>query len=201
MSATSTCRCCGCPVHDQRAAIRRCIVCDLCDRRHGDELQAIILDLLSRGEIDPGLALARMMLDDAHHAGMLHAIVDTDGRTAQLRIPVPVPRWRVYAGRQKLADRPIEAQVIVDLAVAPYWGLRPTDHVLAKISADITAAMTFLGLVVDGVSITPTSDHLGPGMLAIHISAHDRPDPEQVITPAPEVEIPDDIMQRARGQA
>lgn len=186
----------------ERVAIRRCIVCDHCTHRHGHELQGIVVDGVCRGEMDPGTALALMLLDDAHHAGMLIVVPDPESPgKANLWIERPVPRWRVYAGRQTLAGQPVEVQAIVDLAIAPYWGHRPTDAVLGRITADITGALTFLGLVVDGISITPTMDSIGPGHLAVHITAHDAPTPEAMIATAPDVEIPDDIMQRARGQA
>lgn len=202
MTAQATCRCCGAAVVGERAKVRRCIVCDRCDRRHGYELQAIAVDLVSRGEMDPGHALARMLLDDAHHAGMLIVIQDErDPRMASLWIEHPVPRWRVYIGRQKLAEQPLDVQTVVDLAMIPYAGLAPSPTVIADMRTQIAVALRFLGMTVRSVAITPVADRIGPGHVNINIEAEQAPEPDQVITPAPEIAIPDDIMQRTRGQA
>lgn len=202
MPDPNTCRCCGALVIGERLKIRRCIVCDRCDRMHGDELNALVVDLVSRGAMDPGHALARMLLDDAHHAGMLIVIQDEHiPQMASLWIEHPVPRWRVYVGRRKLLEQPIDAQIVVDLAMRPYMELAPTPEVIGGMRAEITAALRFVGLIVRNVAITPMADKFGPGHVNVHIEAEQAPEPEQVVTPAPEVAIPDDIMQRARGQA
>lgn len=207
MSDATRCRCYGCPVTDGRAKIRRCIVCDRCNHRHGDELQAIVVDLVRRGEMDPGHGLALMLLDDAHSAGMLIVIADAaDPRTASLWIERPVPRWRVLVGRRSLAEQPCDVREVVDLAILPCWGLRATPEVLARMRADIVEALTFLGGLVESLEITPTADVLGPDHLMIKIGAR-MPDAQLDDAPtigaevAAEPEIPDDIMLRPRGRA
>lgn len=202
MPNPNTCRCCGAAVIGERIKIRRCIMCDRCDHRHGDELQAIVIDLVRRGEMEPGLALVRMLIDDAHHAGMLIVIQDEqDPRMANLWIEHPVPRWRVYAGRKTLAEQPIDVQLIVDLALLRWSGMRLTPEVVAGMRAEISVALRFMGLDVQSVTIAPAADTVRPGQVSVNIEAREAPDPEQVVAPVPEVVIPDDIMQRTRGQA
>jgi len=88
------------------------------------------------------------------------------------------------------------------MAMQPYHALRATAEVKADMRAEITAAITFLGAMVQEVTITPHADAIGPDHVYINIRAH-VPAPGQVIAFDSDVgaDVPPDIMSRPRGQA
>lgn len=203
MSIPNTCRCCGAAVVGERAKIRRCIVCDRCDRRHGDELQAIVTDLVTRGEMPWDHALARMLLDDAHYAGMLIVIQNEQNPgMANLWIERPVPRWRVYVGRARAAGQSFELQTVIDLVIWRHMDRRNTAEARAEITAEVREALTFLGAELSTLEVSASGDVLDPGHLMLRIEGRVPPPPEPgAVVFEQEAEMPADIMQRTRGQA
>lgn len=200
----ASCRCCGVRIGPgPRVAIRRCIVCDMCDRRHGDELQIHVMSLLRAGQLEPGHALARMMFDDAHLAGMLEVRrPDPDRPEVHPWVIAAVPRWRVVVGRALARDELPDIGLMVRVALARYLGQRNTAAVRAEISRELTEAMVMVDPNVLSVEVSTEAEMLDPEGIRIELTARTaRPGMMTVGPGAEDVDIPDDIMLRPRGQA
>lgn len=183
-------------------------MCDVCDRRHGDELQLQVMALVRAGQITPGRALARMLLDDAHLAGMLEVrtFVDsavTGGIEVLPWIPVAVPRWRVIVGRALALGELPEIALLVQVTLARFMGLYSTPGVLAELKRDLSDAMSTVDPNVLDVEVTTEMGRIDPGHLKIIVTTRTAAGPGMVaVAPgAEDVEIPADILRRPRGQA
>jgi len=207
------CRCCGVLLAPgPRAEIRRCILCDLCDRRHGDELQLHVMGLVRAGRITWGHALARMLIDDAHHAGMLGMVVENGALTATLTVPEPVPRWRVVIGRAISRGELPELNLVLKVTLARYIGKRATLAVREEMRRELCEALSTLDDSITDITVSCHLDTIDAEHLMIEITgkratlgavAFDASaggaDAAKLGAPAPE--LPADIMSRPRGQA
>lgn len=195
-----TCRCCGVPVEGPRAERRLCPVCDMCDRRHGDDLQAHVVALLRNGQITFGRALSRMLVDDALLTGALLLIPIDRTAACELRILAPVPRGCVVIGRAIALGRLPDVSAVIAAALARYVGLRATGAVLGDIRRDLIEVITLIDDSVIDVAVTSRTDMLDPGHLIIEITGKS-PALGAVIHEDADATVPPDIMSRPRGQA
>lgn len=197
------CRCCGIKLEGERAKIRRCILCDLCDRRHGDELQAHVTALLSaRPPIDLWHAVARMLTDDAHLAGLLAMVAVEDDAGVVTAWPYVidfVPRWRVVIGRALARDEMPDVSEVLGAVLARYLPGRNSQALRDAISRDLTDAMCMVDPSIVTCEVTCDQDALDPEHLLIHVTGRE-PTLGQAVM-APEVGIPDSVMRGPRGQA
>jgi hypothetical protein len=204
MSEVVHCECCRCRITGPREALRRCALCDLCDGFHGDRLQIRVMVLMASRQITPGHALARMLFDDAHHAGMLELHPDPQpGQPMAHRVWIPsaVPRWRVVIGRAVARGEPPDLGLIMQVIVARYQPARPTPDLLTTIALELGSALKMLNPYVSEVQIGSTNDtELAPEHLIVNYVARD-PDPPSEVVNLVAAEIPDDIMSRPRGSA
>lgn len=203
MPGEARCRCCGVDVGDgPRRALHRCILCDWCDGRHGDELQLYVAARARAraGTTTAWAAIGRMLVDDAAMAGMLNFKV-LDGDTVRPWIPAPVPRWRVLIGRALARDEVPDLSMLVQVALAPYIPGTATRETLAALSRDLSAAFALFDPNVIDVEVDSARDVLDPHHLIISVKARTATAPGMVTVAAPDVEIPADIMTRPRGSA
>lgn len=195
------CRCCGVPVYETRATLRRCMVCDLCDRRHGDELQQHVVALVRAGQITPYHAVARMLLDDALISGALQLIDNGDG-TAYAWIPhPPVERWMVVAARAYARNGQPDVQAVVDAVLGRYLPGPATRANLDAIARDLRRALHHIDQNVVNVEVDCKRDALDPQHLLITVECRTADAPGTVTVTAPDAAIPADILSRPRGQA
>lgn len=198
---TTRCTCCGIGVSGQRAVIRRCIVCDQCDRLHGDELVATCGRMVRAGQLTPGHVLARVMMDDAHLAGMIEYRDDPDGMTVTAWVPVPVPRWRVVIGRAWARGEAPDISRIVGSVLDRYLPGPASRANLDGIAQDITDALGAIDPNVLNCKVGCKVDQLDPQHLIIEVQTKTAAAPGMVDVLAPDVELPADIMSRPRGSA
>jgi hypothetical protein len=178
-----------------RAELRRCVLCDSCDRRHGLEREALVMALFGVGRLTMWEAIGQLVIDDAHHTGMLTLRGTRDA--ADLWIPRPVPRWAVVIGRAiARQEQPAAGDVVA--AVMQRYVPGPASA-LPELRAELTAALQAFDPDVLGVEVTCEQDMLDPGHMLINILHRTAAGP--VVTLVPEVEIPTDIGRRPRGQA
>jgi hypothetical protein len=196
------CKCCGFPVQGARAAIELCVVCDHCDRRHGDALQLHVMQLLRARQISVGHALARMLIDDAHLAGELMLIQrDPAVPIAVPWIAQPVKRWRVVTGRAFARDEPVEMELLVGVILGRYIPGKATRENLDELRRDLIEAFTTLDDNVVDIEVDCTRDVIDPAHLIINIHTKTAAAPGMTAIVDDQVELPDDIMARPRGQA
>lgn len=191
------CRCCGVILPDgtPRATIRRCVVCDLCDRRHGDEREAVVTQLVADGRIDAWLGIATMAVDDAHLAGCLEFVGDP--RAADMWIAKPVARWAVVIARALAMGEAPSASEVIGAVVGRY--LPGTSAQIPEIKAELADALRVLDPGVVDVEVRTSRDALDPAHLSIDVLM--QPAVAGTTTFAGASEIPDDIATRTRGQA
>lgn len=198
MIDSKPCRCCGVPQVGRRADLRRCVLCDGCDRVHGAERQAKIERLVANGQMTPWFAIGQIMIDDAHHAGQLG--FRGDPTAATIWIDRPVCRWEVVIGRAIARNElpvtdELMAAVMLRYVPGPIAGI-------PGLRRELKDALCALDPDVLDVEVSCTRDAMDAGHLIIDVihrtavlSAVDR------WQSAPDVEIPSDIAQRPRGQA
>jgi hypothetical protein len=183
------CRCCGVIQVGLRAELRRCVLCDSCDRRHGLEREALVMALFAVGRLNMWEAIGQLAIDDAHHAGMLMFRGTRD--SADLWVPRPVPRWAVVIGRALARQEQPAAGDVVAAMMQRY--VPGPASALPELRAELTAALQAFDPDVLGVEVTCERDVLDPGHMLINILHR--------TAAGPEVEIPTDIGRRPRGQA
>ena len=200
MPGDARCRCCGISIAGTpREQIRRCPICDICDRRHGDELQLHCVELVRTGQITPWHAIGAMLIDDAHVCGMLMMAMQPGDRTLYIGVPVAPPRWRVVIGRALARDEVPEVDLVIKVVLGKHLPGRGTPERLAAIAADLRDALQIMDPSIESVDVTTERDMLDPEHLKILLTAR-TPALGTVVTGA-DVELPADIMSRPRGQA
>lgn len=220
MPAEVRCGCCGVALYDGverssfRAQLGRCLLCDICDGRHGDELQYVVERGVAAGAIPPGQALARMALDDAHMAGMLRLVPNYtqpgNATIVDLEIPQPVARWRVVLGRAVARGTLPDFSDLIRAVIAKYKGVAITAKVLERLRAEMLEMMSFVDPHVVGLELrhpvaifdmarldmTVQTDHPAAPHVALTTPAS-----TEVYELRGAVELPADILTRPRGQA
>lgn len=204
----ASCKCCGIPIDpaDPRAEWRRCAVCDRCDRRHGDELQIHIWALLNAGQISRGHAFARMLIDDALLTGNLELRPEHDEhgnelQTATLWITRPPRRWEVVVGRACARNEVPEVGLVVEVTLARYIPGPASPENMQGLADELTTAFCFMDDNVLSVDVSTERVILDPQHLIIRINTKTAAAPGMITTFGADAELPDDIMQRPRGQA
>lgn len=163
--------------------------------------------LLRADQLTWSHALARMMLDDAHLAGMLelHAVPREDPNVADVEpwVSVPVPRWRVVIGRALALDQVPDVGEVVRAALSPFWGLRSSTAIMNEIRRSMTAALVMMDPNIVDVEVATSMNAVDPEEIKIVVLTKTAAAPGMVsIAPgAEDVQIPADIMTRPRGQA
>lgn len=196
---TPQCRCCGVPVDGMRAQVRVCAICDRCDGKHGDELQALLLHGVQTGQVKPGMALCRALVDDAHLTGRIVFVGDINNAT--ITIPDPPPRWFVVCGRAAAKNTLPDMHSVIGAVINRHIPGRCSRATLDAIAAELKEALHFVDDSVMDVTVASKIDALDPQHLIIQVNAK-APVMGMVIDKnAGEVEIPADILSRARGQA
>lgn len=198
----TSCRCCGIRLQGEREKIRRCILCDMCDRRHGDELQSHVTALVHAGQIGFWHAVTRMLVDDAHLAGLLAIIAvedDTGVVSAWPYVLGFVPRWRVVIGRALALNELPDVGQVLGAVLARYLPARNSQAMRDAISRDMTDAMCWIDPSIVSCEVTCDQDALDPAHLMIRVTGRDSTLGQTVM--APEVEIPESVMRGPRGQA
>ncbi|HSR79075.1 MAG TPA: hypothetical protein VLN57_21055 [Xanthobacteraceae bacterium] len=196
------CHCCGIRLEGERAAIRRCILCDMCDRRHGDELQVHVTALVRNGVIDLWHGVTRMLVDDAHVAGLLAivAVEDAGGLVSGWPTVLEfVPRWRVMIGRARARDELPDVTLVLNAVLARYLPAQNSHALRTAISIDMTDAMCLIDPSIVSVDVTCEQDALDAEYLMINVIAN-VPTLGQTAM-APDIQIPDSVMRGPRGQA
>lgn len=193
------CRCCGIPVEGARAKVRVCAVCDSCDSRHGDKLEAHVRHLVASGAVSMWWAIVRMALDDAQLSGRLEFRGARDA--AEIWIPVAPRRWEVVLGRAAAIRRIPEIAEIVGACLAPFIPGKVSRATMKEIGAELTAALTWVDPNVVSVDVDCKRDAIEPEHLIIHVNTRTNVAPGSITLCEPNVEIPDDILARPRGQA
>lgn len=193
------CRCCGVPVEGRRAQVRVCIGCDLCDHLHGDVLQGILWRSVNDRQLDPWIAIARAMIDDAQLTGRTEYIRNDDG-SHDIVINYPPERWRVTLARALARNELPDLSSVVQ-AILERWLPAPfTPQLVASIRGDMVPALQIIDAAIMDVEIDCKRDIADPGNLIIKISAR-TPTLGGYIGEASGVEVPPDIMSRPRGSA
>lgn len=196
------CRCCGIQLQGEREKIRRCILCDMCDRRHGDELQAHVTALVRAGQIGFWHAVTRMLVDDAHLAGLLAitAVEDDNGVVSAWPYVIDfVPRWRVVLGRALALNEIPDVGQVLGAVLARYLPARNSQALRDVISRDLTDAMCMVDRSIAACEVLCDQDVLEPEHMRINVIATAAFLGQTVMSP--EVEIPDSVMRGPRGQA
>lgn len=188
------------PLVGARAELRTCPLCDRCDGLHGDRLQIQVARALCNGGIDAGHALARMMIDDAHLCDRIVFVQVPGEAGATITIPDPPQRWQVACARAVARDELPEIGLVVQVILARYIPGKCSRQTLDAIAAELTEALAFLDPSIMSVDVDSKRDELDPAHLIIKINAT-TPTLGAVTEMPHDVEIPDDIMLRARGQA
>lgn len=202
MTDDARCRCCGIPVDETRATMRRCPVCDRCDGLHGDALQIRVVQLMTSGRMPWGHALARMMIDDAQIAGRLvYVPCDHPGRHGHhIAIPNPPKRWEVVVARAICRDEFPDITLMISVILARFIPGRCNRATLDAIAAEIGEAVRMIDPNVLTVTVDSKRDVLDPSHLIITVQST-TPTIGAVVDVTPGVKIPADIYQRPRGQA
>lgn len=196
------CRCCGIQLQGEREKLRRCILCDMCDRRHGDELQAHVTALVRAGQIGFWHAVTRMLVDDAHLAGMLSILAVEDDRGIASAYPLVmgfVPRWRVVIGRALASKEIPDVGRVLGAVLGRYLPARNSQALREAISRDLTDAMCMVDPSIVTCVVACDQDALDPEHLMISVTGR-APALGQTAM-SPEVEIPESVMRGPRGQA
>lgn len=181
------CRCCGTVTVNAEVARRLCTLCQRCDRRHGDELQHHVARLVRSGQIDAYHGLARMMIDDANLCARLAFVGDP--MAATLWIPEAPRRWEVVVGRALALKQAPDLSLILQVTLARFVPGLATPERMQELANELTSALAFIDpnvLSVDVASRRDMRTAAAPGMVTVC---------------APDVEIPEDVMTRPRGQA
>lgn len=199
MTRTPQCRCCGVPVDGMRAQVRVCAICDRCDGRHGDELQHMLLHGVQSGQVNPGVALCRALVDDAHLTGRIVYVGDKNNAT--ITIPDPPPRWYVVCGRAAAKGTLPDMHSIVAAVLARFIGAYATTATKMAIAAELGEALRFIDDSVIDVKVDSKLDVLDPNHLIINITAKTPMMGAVIDKNAGEVEIPADILSRKRAEA
>lgn len=194
------CRCCGVGLTEEpRRTWRRCVLCDQCDRRHGDELQAHVEVLVRNGQITPWHGIARLAIDDAHICARLELRGDRAAATLWCSDP-PEPWYRVICRATARGELPDGGRVL-RAVLERHLPAAPTPGRIEAIERDLLAALTFMDPNVLSVEIQRGIDPLDPAHLTFNIRTRTPAFPGMVDVVAPDVEIPPDVMTRPRGQA
>lgn len=151
--------------------------------------------LFVTGQLTMWEALGQLIIDDAHHAGML--ALRGPRQAADLWIPRPVPRWAVVIGRAHARDELPAAGDVVAAVMQRY--VPGPASAIPELRAELTDALQAFDPDVLGVEVTCERDVLDPGHMLINILHRTAAGP--AVTLSPEVEIPTDIGRRPRGQA
>lgn len=201
MSDVVRCRCCGIQVYGTRAQVRVCPICDKCDGLHGDKLQETVTKLVGSGQMDPGLALCRSLIDDAQLAGAIVFVDAGPGVGHIIDIPRPPARWETVIARATCRGDLPEMFAVVDAILKRYIPGKCTRATLDAIQGDLLQALACLDPSVLTVTVNSERDMLDPEHLIIQVQTTTPAMGAVIGKGAEDVVIPDDIMLRARGQA
>lgn len=194
------CRCCGIPVMGTRARVRVCPICDQCDGLHGDKLQIALAAGVVNGKVDPGLALTRSIIDDAQLTGRIVYVEDPNGGHS-ITVPDPAPRWQVICSRALCRNQLPDVTLVLDVILARHLPCQATPDKLEAIARELREALAFMDPGVLSVDVQSERDALDPQHLIVKVTTSTPTMGMQTIGNLPDVEIPPDIMLRARGQA
>lgn len=151
--------------------------------------------LFQNGRLTMWEAIGLLVVDDAHHSGML--TLRGSWNSADLWVPRPVPRWAVVIGRAIARQEEPAAGDVIAAVMARY--VPGPANALPELRAELTAALQAFDPDVLGVEVSCEQDVLNPGHMLINILHRTAVGP--AVTLSPEVEIPADIGRRPRGQA
>jgi len=206
MSAQVSCRCCGIPLVPGTPYAQHtcCAVCFACTRVHGDALQAKIVEAVGAGRLDPYRGLLMAIVDDALLTGQLVLVQDhaPDGTPLATGSPLIIRaprRWEVVAARALARGQAPDVQAVIDAAMRPHWPGPPTEERIAAMKIEIRDALAFVTPHALEVDVVAEPDPTDPGSVSVSVKVRGA-DPA-TIQVLDDVELPDDIMLRPRGQA
>lgn len=194
-----TCGCCGIPLFNSpRARLRRCEVCDQCDKIHGDALQFRVAQLVTAGKLDPGQAMTRMLIDDALVTGRLEFV--GDAHAAMINIPKPPRRWEVAIGRAICRGEQPDLHSAIGAVLGEYFGRVWSNELRAKIERDVAEVLHVFDDSITGVDIDIDADVFDPEHAIIKVTAT-TPSLGATFDADAAGAIPADILSRPRGEA
>lgn len=203
------CRCCGIepggrvPFIPVRPDV--CVICaQVCDGDHAERLQRKIWRKLSAGMIDVWHAIAASLLDDALITGQLTIIPphkDAREPGALLWCECP-PRWLVEIGRCAARGELVAIGDVVNAVMAKHMKRPNTQAVRNELALDMREALLAIDRDVIEVEVNVTTDALDPQHIQLVIKKRVNVEPGAVVVPgAANVEIPPDMLTRARAKA
>jgi hypothetical protein len=199
VTAEARCRCCGVPVEGNRATFRVCIGCDRCDGLHGQVLEGVLRKAVADRKLDPGVALARAIMDDAQLTCRTEYVPRETGG-ADIVIMNPPERWRVVIARALCRNELPDLASVVD-AVLRRWLPAPYSSALGeRIAADLLPALRVIDSSIFGVDIDCHRDIADPEHLIIKVNAS-TPTLGAALVDTRDVAIPDYVMRTPRGSA
>lgn len=193
------CRCCGVPVNGPRQKFRVCPLCDQCDGMHGNALERLLRKLAATGAITMWHGIGRMAVDNAHLTGRLSLIGPSDAATMWVAT-APRP-WEVVLGRAGASFTIPDIGEIVAACLAPFIPGKVSRATMDAIGRELTGALTWVDPNVVSVDVDCKRDSIDPEHLLIHVNTRTNVAPGSITVCEPNIEIPDDILSRPRGQA
>jgi len=178
-----------------RAHLRRCALCDGCDRLHGLEREAWLVTLFVMGQMTVWEVIGQLMVDDAHHAHVLE--YRGDSMAASIWVPRPVARWEALVGRAAARGEGVTMEDLLH-AVMDRYVPGPASE-LESMQAELKTALSAIDPDVLDVRVTCSRDALDPEHILIEICHRTAVGP--AVTMTSDVEIPADIGTRPRGSA
>lgn len=198
IDAVVTCGCCGVPLFGPRRALRRCEICDRCDKLHGDALQERIAQQLAAGTLDPGLAMVRSLVDDAQLCGRLVFVGDPSA--ADIMIPNPPRRWEVAICRAICRGEQPDMQSAIGAALAPFFARRWCAELRAAVERELLEVLHMFDDSIVHVDVEIEGDKLDPECVNIKVTAM-TPSLGTTFDADGAGAIPADILSRPRGEA
>lgn len=166
---------------------------------HGAKLQHVLTAVVREGKLDPGVALARSIMDDAQLTGRIVYMRREDG-SADVTVPDPPERWRVVVARALARNELPDLQSVV-AAVLDRWLPAPYSSALGeRIAADLLPALRVIDPSIFGVDIDCHRDVADPEHLIIKVNAS-TPTLGAALVDTRDVAIPDYVMRTPRGSA
>lgn len=193
------CRCCGVPVHGEiREKLRVCPLCDQCDGKHGDALQAHCVALVEQGRTTWGTAIARLAIDNAHLWGTLEW--HGDPRCAELHVAHCPSPWQTLVGRCAARGVMPGYDALLNACLAPFVPGPNTHENKQAIADELTTALCWLDQNVASVDVGFEADTFDAAHILIRVNLKQAV-PGAIMLETPGADIPRDIMARPRGQA
>lgn len=190
------CRCCGLPdLVGVRGKVRVCPMCDDCDGLHGDALQA---RMMSGEWLDPYIALARAIIDDAQLTNRI--VFVGEGEAKHINVPNPPRRWEVMIARALLRNEQPDLHTVMNAVLLPFFGLRASPSVMALLRGELLEALQAFDASIFDVEVSIDVDVLDRENLQIKVCAK-TPALGMTFDADSAGVIPPDIMARPRGEA